>query len=118
MTETTNTSNENTKAESKETMFPFARKFVLAAIGAAVIAEDELEQCIARLAEKGELAEEDARKLIKEMIEAHDKMLKEHRAERVKTQHANISQEELDNLNARLVELTRQVEELKKQQKG
>ncbi|MEN6436898.1 MAG: hypothetical protein ABFD14_06810 [Anaerolineaceae bacterium] len=118
MTETTSTSKENPKAESRETMFPFARKLVLAAVGAAVIAEDELEQCIARLAEKGELAEEDARKLIKEMIETHDKMLKEHRSERSKVQTAKISQEELDNLNARLAELTRQVEELKKQQKS
>jgi polyhydroxyalkanoate synthesis regulator phasin len=118
MTETTGTSKENVKAESKETMFPFARKFVLAAIGAAVIAEDELEQCIAKLAEKGELAEEDARKLIKEMIEAHDKLLKEHRAERTKIHHSNITQEELDSLNARVSELTRQIDDLKKQQKS
>lgn len=44
------------------------RKLALASIGAAVVAQDELEKFIQKMAEKGEIAEKDARKLIDEVI--------------------------------------------------
>ncbi len=116
MPETKTTQNKTRSADNHEFMFPLARKMMLAAIGAAVIAQDELDQYLNRLVEKGEIAEKDARSLMKEMIDKRDKLMKERKAQRQKTEAAGLTKEDLDKLNARLVELTRQVEELKKQQ--
>lgn len=55
------------KAESR--MFEMVRRMMLAAIGAAVIAEEEIEALVNRLVERGEIAEKDGRKLVKEMNE-------------------------------------------------
>ncbi len=70
--------------ESGSSFYTMARKMMLAAIGAAVVAQDEIEQFLSRMVEKGEIAEKDARSLMKEMIEKREKMLKERRAERAK----------------------------------
>ncbi len=55
------------KNESR--MFDLLRRMMLAAIGAAVIAEEEIEALVNRLVERGEIAEKDGRKLVKEMNE-------------------------------------------------
>ncbi len=55
------------KNESR--MFEMLRRMLLAAIGAAVIAEEEIEAFVNRLVERGEIAEKDGRKLVKEMNE-------------------------------------------------
>ncbi|MCC6188241.1 MAG: hypothetical protein IT318_04375, partial [Anaerolineales bacterium] len=46
-------------------LFEMARKVVLAAVGAAALAQDEAVDFVNRLVERGEIAEKDARKLIR-----------------------------------------------------
>lgn len=63
--------------ETSKTIGGLFRRVFLAAIGAAVVAEEEVVGLINRLVERGEIAENDARELIKEIvdkreIEAHD----------------------------------------------
>ncbi|MEW6504421.1 MAG: phasin family protein, partial [Chloroflexota bacterium] len=41
-----------------------SRKILLAGIGAAALAQEEIERFVNRLVEKGELAEKDARRMI------------------------------------------------------
>jgi polyhydroxyalkanoate synthesis regulator phasin len=103
-----------TEDEKHSPLYETSRKVLLAAVGAAVLAQDEMLNFIDRLAEHGEIAERDARKLMKEMLEKREKMLKERQAEREKTRPATASKSDVDALNARVVELQKQVEELKK----
>jgi polyhydroxyalkanoate synthesis regulator phasin len=89
------------------------RKVMLATIGAAVLAQDEMEVFINRLVERGEMAEKDARKLIQEIIDQRDKMDKERKAS-----HASSSgyatKDDIQKLSARLAELGKQLDSLKK----
>lgn len=66
-----------TKAKSEETideqevspMYEGMRKLILASIGAVAIAQEELENLINKLVERGELAEKEGKKLLDEMKE-------------------------------------------------
>ena len=58
--------------EKKIDQLPFfhtARKVLLASIGAAALAQDEVEDFINRLIERGEIAEKDGRCLMHEVME-------------------------------------------------
>lgn len=57
-----------------------SRKILLAGIGAAALAQEEIERFVNRLVEKGELAEKDARKMIQEIMEKREKLEQERRA--------------------------------------
>jgi poly(hydroxyalkanoate) granule-associated protein len=50
-------------------MMELVRRMMLATIGAAVIAQEEIEALVNRLIERGEIAENDGKKLIHEMME-------------------------------------------------
>ncbi len=107
-----------TPAEDREKHTPLydaTRKVMLAAIGAVAIAQEELDIFLNRLAERGELAERDARKLAEEMKEKRERMMEEARARR-ETYRRTASKDEIDALSARVAELTRQLDELKRSQ--
>jgi poly(hydroxyalkanoate) granule-associated protein len=57
----------NEKAQSQ--MVELVRKVMLATMGAAVIAQEEIEALINRLIERGEIAEKDGKKLMHEMMD-------------------------------------------------
>lgn len=66
-----------TKPKSEETveeqdvspMYEGMRKLILASIGAVAIAQEELENLVDKLVERGELAEKEGKKLLDEMKE-------------------------------------------------
>lgn len=100
----------------KRTVFyDLSRKVMLAAIGAAAIASDEISNYVSRLAERGEIAEGDARKLIREVLDRRQKLEEEQKAERER-QRSAATKGEVDALNARILELNKKIEELKKSQ--
>lgn len=45
-----------------------ARRLLLASVGAVALAQDEAEEMVNRLVERGEIAEKEGRKLVKEMM--------------------------------------------------
>lgn len=101
---------------AKRTVFyDLSRKVMFAAIGAAALASDEISNYVSRLAERGEIAEVDARKLIREVLERRQKLEEEQKLERER-QHSVGSKAEVDALNARIVELNKKIDELKKNQ--
>jgi poly(hydroxyalkanoate) granule-associated protein len=55
--------------KSQSQMVEMLRKVMLATIGAAVIAQDEIEALINRMIERGEIAEKDGKKLMHEMMD-------------------------------------------------
>ena len=106
--------------QEPHTLFEASRRILLAAIGTISLAQEEAEEFIDRLVEKGEIAEKDGRELMKELIEKR----KTHRREiavdinhRLKETLAHMNmptRDDIDGLSKRIAELTKMVEELKK----
>jgi polyhydroxyalkanoate synthesis regulator phasin len=106
-------------AENEKGRSPFydiSRKLLLAGIGAAVIAQEEIDAFVGRMAEKGELAEKEARQLAKEMRERREKMIHGMRAETQKSRPAAASKADIDALSEKIAELNKKIEELKNTQ--
>ncbi len=53
--------------ETAGTMLGAARKVLLAGVGAMALTKDELEDFVGKLVERGEIAQEDGRKLVKDV---------------------------------------------------
>jgi poly(hydroxyalkanoate) granule-associated protein len=114
-----NTIDKSKKAEKRPSLYELARKILLASIGATVIAQEEIETFIEKLVERGELAENDGKKLFDEILEKRkDKIEK---AEENILQHVksvidkmNIPQKsDLDGLSKKVTELSKQITEMK-----
>jgi poly(hydroxyalkanoate) granule-associated protein len=120
-----------TKAKAEETvveplekeqsmLFGLLRKTVMATIGAAVIAEEEIVALINRLVDRGEIAEKDGKKLIQEMFEK-----RKGKATKVETEiNKNVqgflerldipTKADVDGLSQKITALSKKIDELKK----
>lgn len=112
----------STTEEQRMPLFETTRKVILAGIGAMALAQDEIEEFITRLIERGEIAERDGRNLIQE---ARDKRKK--RMERVESEftrrveeilrRADVpSKSDIEALSKRIAALSSKIDELKKNQ--
>jgi poly(hydroxyalkanoate) granule-associated protein len=108
--------------EENRPLFDVARKVLLASIGAMALAQDEMEDFVNRLVERGEIAEKDGRKLVKEVMERRKK-----ESQKAEDEMGKRVEEALDRLNVpnkadiealgeKIAELTKKVDELKKTQ--
>jgi polyhydroxyalkanoate synthesis regulator phasin len=113
----TTTTEQNTPDEPvKRTVFyELSRKVMLAAIGAAAVASDEITSFVTRLAERGEIAEKDARRLITEVLDQREKLEEEQKTEQEHAKAA-VNKAEIEALTTRINELNKRIEELKKGQ--
>ena len=99
-------------------MYEVARRILLAALGAAALAQDEREDFVNRLVDRGELAEKDGKKLMREIIEKRKEKRTSLEAEMKKrlhaaTEHLDVpSKNDIAELSVKIAELTRKVEEL------
>jgi len=109
-------------------MLEAARKVLLAGIGAVALAQDEIEEFVGKLVERGEIAEKDGRRLINDIAER-----RKSRTERVRTDigsevdkrmesllnRMNIpSKSDIEGLNRRITALSRKIDQLKKAQQA
>jgi polyhydroxyalkanoate synthesis regulator phasin len=109
---------EQKEEEERNRLFQAVRKVVLASIGAVGLAQDEIEDMVNRLVKRGEIAEKDARKLIREVTEKRS-----HRAEKTVDKQVeklldrmNVpSKADIEALSQKIGILTTKVEELKKE---
>ena len=111
------------EAPVEEERRPFAEithKVLLAGIGAVALAQEEIEAFVNKLVERGELAEKDGRKMVKDVMEkrkkeaakAEDQLDK--RLE-VLLDRMNVpTKNDIDALSAKITALTKKVDELKK----
>jgi len=103
--------------EERNRFFQVARKVVLAGFGAVGLAQDELEEFVNRLVERGEIAEKDARKLLHEVTERRRKTAEHEMDKRLDEvlERMNVpSKTDIDALSHKITALTHKVEELKK----
>ena len=117
MTKKVKPGEEMEEAEERVTLFEAARKVVLAGIGAVALAQDEVEDFVNRLVERGEIAEKDARKLIREVTEKRRKGAAHEMDKRIEDllERLNVpTKSDLDALGEKIAALSAKVEALKK----
>lgn len=96
-----------------------ARKVLMAGIGAMALAQEEIEDFVNKLVERGELAEKDGKMLMREVMERRKSEAK--KAEEQYDQHIEAvldrmnvpSKADIDALSAKITALTAKVDELK-----
>ncbi len=109
-----------TDGADRNLLLDYVRKVLLASIGAVALAQDEMEDFVNKLVERGQIAEQDARKLIKDVTERRTRTTakaEETLDRRVEDllSHMNVpTKSDLDLLSAKISALTKKVEELKK----
>jgi poly(hydroxyalkanoate) granule-associated protein len=104
-----------------------AHKVLLASIGVVVITQEEVEKFVARLVERGEIAEKDGRKMIKDVMERRKKQAEEVRSgteekvdKRLDEMLARLNvptRDDIDALSKQIATLTRKVNAIQKNQK-
>jgi poly(hydroxyalkanoate) granule-associated protein len=107
-------------------MLDVARKVLLAGIGAVALAQEEVEEFVGKLIDRGEIAEKDGRKLINDIIEKRRKKVEEtadsaeeqldKRIESLLDRMNVPTKSDIEALSAKIVTLTKKVDELKKAQ--
>jgi poly(hydroxyalkanoate) granule-associated protein len=108
----------NEKAQSQ--MVELVRKVMLATMGAAVIAQEEIEALINRLIERGEIAEKDGKKLMHEMMDKRKSKAVKIEDEINKNiadvlERMNIpNRTDIDALSQKINGLSKKIDELKK----
>lgn len=109
------------KEKSVNPVLEASRRLLLAAIGAVALTQDVLEEFVQKLIERGEIAEQDGKKLIKEMSEKRRKSFAGFEEESHKhlyevMKKLNIpTREDIEGLNAKINELTKKIDELKRE---
>jgi poly(hydroxyalkanoate) granule-associated protein len=98
-----------------------SRKVLLVGIGAFALAQDEIEDFVNRLIERGEIAEKDGRKLVREIMDRRKKTTHE-AEEKLGKQVQGIldrlnvpTKADIDALSAKIGALSKQIDELKRE---
>lgn len=113
---------EKNGADERNPMLEAARKVLMAGIGAVALAQDEIEDFVNRLIERGEIAEKDGRKLVREVMDrrkkdaekAEDEVSK--RVEEVLDKMSVPTKSDIETLGDKISALSKKVDELKKAQ--
>ncbi|HMN60678.1 MAG TPA: hypothetical protein PJ988_09965 [Anaerolinea sp.] len=102
------------KSKSRGPLYDTTRMILLAAVGAAALAQEEINNFVDRLVERGEIAEGDARNLVREIIDRREKLEREHKTQAQKAAgDTTVTKADIETLTARIADLSRQIEELK-----
>jgi len=108
--------------EEHRPLLDAARKVLLAGIGAVALAQDEIEDFVNRLVERGEIAEKDGRKLVREVMDRRKKEAEKaedevsSRVEEVLARMNVPTKADIDALGEKIATLSKKVDELKKAQ--
>jgi len=121
MAKTEETTNEEPIEESKN-LTEMARKVMLATIGAVALAQEEAEAFIKKLIERGEIAENDGRKMMDDLKDKRKKKTKEAedeldgRVSQILERTGVPTKSDIDDLSDKITELTKKIDELKESQ--
>lgn len=108
--------------ETANTLLASLRRILMAGIGAVVLTQEQIEDFVDKLVERGEIADGDARNLVSEVIERRKKSVQDttkKAEEGFDKQIENLlsrmnipSKYEIDSLSEKIADLSRKVEEL------
>lgn len=109
--------------ESSNALLSGLRRILMASIGAVALAQEEIEDFVNKMVERGEIADGDARKLVSDVVDrrkqtVHEgtKKAEEELDKRVESllSRMNIpSKSEIEQLSEKISELSKKVDELK-----
>jgi poly(hydroxyalkanoate) granule-associated protein len=126
MAEKVQVTEETVEEKELNPMLDMARKVLLAGIGAVALAQEEVEEFVGKLIDRGEIAEKDGRKLINDIIEKRKKKVEEtadsaeeqldKRIESLLDRMNVPTKTDIEALSSKIVALTKKVDELKKAQ--
>jgi poly(hydroxyalkanoate) granule-associated protein len=106
--------------QERSPLLEAARKVLLASVGAVALAQDELEDFVNKLVERGEIAEKDGKKLVRDLMERRKKESEKAEKELDKRveellHRMNVpTKADIEALSAKITALTEKVDELKK----
>jgi poly(hydroxyalkanoate) granule-associated protein len=110
--------------EESKSLLDAVRRVLLAGVGVVVLAQEEVEEFVNKLIERGEIAEKDGRTLINDVIENRksraqetSQMAQEEFDKRLESilDRLNVpTRGDIEKLNTKVTELTKKVEDLKK----
>lgn len=121
MTQTKKTAKPGVAAgKASKGIFEIARKVLLAGIGATALAQDEIEEFVTRLVERGEIAEKDGVKLVQEMLEQPKRRMEKTEIEikkhvdKILDQSNVLTKNDFDDLKQKIAELEKKIDALSK----
>ena len=110
--------------ESGYSILDGARKILLAGVGAVNLAQEEVEDFVNKLIERGEIAEKDGRKLVTDIFEKRKKQVKKVEKDAEKQFDSRIedilsrlnipTKSDIEALNDKIAQLTDKIDALKK----
>jgi poly(hydroxyalkanoate) granule-associated protein len=111
---------EVTDSKEKNAFFEALHKVMLASIGAVALAQEEIEDFVNKLVEKGEIAEKDGKKLVNDVMEkrkkstekAEDEFTK--RVEEILDRMSVPTKADIEALGEKITGLSKKIEDLKK----
>ena len=120
MTTETHAEEPSKKEEELKPLFDAARRVLLAGIGVDAIAQDEIEEFVTRMVERGEIAERDGKKLVREVVDKRKQYRQQaeeeitRRIEKALDRMNIPSKADLDALSEKITALSKKIDELKK----
>lgn len=115
-------------AEPANTLLSGLRRVLMAGIGAVALTQEQIEDFVGKLVERGEIADGDARKLISDVLERRRKTVQEgtkkaegefdKRIEGLLSRMNIPSKTEIDALSDKIADLSRKVDELNHMGRG
>jgi poly(hydroxyalkanoate) granule-associated protein len=111
---------EETAEGGRNLLLESARRVLLAGAGAVALAQDEAEDFVNRLVERGEIAEKDGKKLMRDVMDKRKKHTGkvekdlDGRVEELLHRMNVPTKADIEALSAKITELTKKVDELKK----
>lgn len=119
-TKTKPVSEEATNGKERNPLLETTRKVLLASIGVVALTQDEIEKFVDKLVERGEIAEKDGKKLVREVMDKRKKTTKNAEDEMSKRvedilDRLNVpTKSDIDALGEKIAALSKKVDELKK----
>ena len=120
MTTETHAEEPSKKEEELKPLFDAARRVLLAGIGVVALAQDEIEEFVTRMVERGEIAERDGKKLVREVVDKRKQYRQQaeeeitRRIEKALDRMNIPSKADLDTLSEKITALSKKIDELKK----
>ena len=105
--------------ERRSSLLDATRRMMLASDGAVAMAQDEMQTFVDRLVERGQIAEEDGKRLVRDMMERRRDQTQraeeelERRLETILGRMNVPTKSDIETLSAKISELSRKVDELK-----
>lgn len=118
--DTVNEEKSERREEERSRMLSAVRKVLLAGIGVVALAQDEVEDFVTKLVERGEIAEKDGKKLVHEVIDKRKERtgkVEDEFTKRVEVilNRLNVpSKADIEALSEKIAALSKKVDELKK----